>query len=309
MKSSKQLKGEYIRMLLDQTPVSRNQIATVSGLSNQYILELEKGGIDNVGREKLISFAIAINLSLKEIDKMMKLFDQPTLNEEDTPVFIEASARSKVSAALHPIQDSFNFDLAILSLELTPGEHIIVSPRPISCIRAKGHRAYTEKSLVQSHHLYEGLVEAINSERRRLLQQNLANQKFKQYSCIQCLTDYVRQCEDPLERDWRVRHIRNTIEMVDNYDNFEFILTQECPSFLFVLKLNSENSNLSDRLIITVVPPHRFQFRPSGLLAGFSTNNKAVFSNFIKELEFINATAIDRFRDRKYLITFLEGLK
>lgn len=308
MDPRQQKKSDYIRMLMDKSPISRNQVATVSGLSNPYIRELEKGNIANVGREKLISFAVALNLSLPEVDQMLTVFDRAALSGDDVPVFIDTSKRSRISAALHPVHDSFTFDLAVLSAERIPGEHVIVSPRPASCLRETGHRTYAEKSLVDSHPLYAELVAAIIRERRRLLIENLADYPFRQYVCIQCLKDYIRRCSDPAEKQWRIRHLQNTMQMISEHENFHFFLSRECPSFIFVLRTPPANAKETEKLIITVLPPHRFQVRTSGHLAGFATDSQAVILNFKEELSFLRETVMDEYRDRRVLLGFMEKL-
>jgi transcriptional regulator with XRE-family HTH domain len=308
MTTRQQMKSEFVGTALKKSPLSRNQIAAVSGLSNAYIRELEKGGIGNVGREKLIAFAIALNLSLTEIDDMLRVFDRAALAEDDIPVFIQASERSRISAALHPIRDSFTFDIAILSAERIPGDHVIVSPRPASCLRAEGHRAYAEKSLAAAHRLYADLVEAINRERRKQLMANLADHAVRQFVCINCLTDYIRECTDAEEKRWRQRHVRNAVNIISSFERYEFYLTRECPSFIFVMRTPPPDSGISEKLIITVLPPHRLQVRTSGLLAGFATDNHAVILNFKEELTFIRESIIEDYLDRQKLIDFLVEL-
>jgi transcriptional regulator with XRE-family HTH domain len=298
----------YVEKALARSPLSRNQIAAVSGLSNAYIRELEKGGIGNVGREKLIALAIALNLSLSEMDAMLAVFDRAALSEEDIPIFLQASEQSRITAALHPVRDSFTFDIAILAVERIPGNHVIVSPRPASCLRAEGHRAYAEKALVASHPLYAELVEAINRERRKQLIANLSHHRVQQYVCHQCLIDYIQDCADPEERKWRIRHVRNAINIITSFETFDFFLTRECPSFIFVMRTPPNDSGHSEKLIITVLPPHRLQVRTSGLLAGFATDNQAVILNFKEELKFVRDSVIEEYRDRTRLVEYLERL-
>jgi hypothetical protein len=242
------------------------------------------------------------------MDKMLTIFDRAALSGEDIPIFIQASERSRISAALHPIRDSFTFDIAILSAERIPGDHVIVSPRPASCLRAEGHRAYEEKSLVKAHPLYANLVEAISRERRKQLMVNLETHSVQQYVCRQCLIDYIRYCTDAEEKRWRTRHIQNAINIITGFEKFEFYLTRECPSFIFVMRTPPPDSGNSEKLIITVLPPHRLQVRTSGLLAGFATDNQAVILNFKEELKFIRESVIDDYRDRQQLVDFLVGL-
>ncbi len=298
----------FIQELLQQSPLSRNQIASISGLSNPYILDLEKGAIANVGRDKLIALAIALDLGLKEIDELLTVFDRAQLTKGDIPLFLDTARRIHISSALHPVHDSFTFDLVLLSVERREGCHVIVSPRPASCLRVEGHRSYSEKELLLQHHLYGDLVEAIVRERRHRLLLNLSHYPVEQYVCRECLTDYIERCRDTEERAWRLKHVRSAVNLIEMYDNYRFHLITECPSFIFVLKSPTVSEADSDTLIIANIPPHRYQVTSSGLLAGFTTENQAVIVNFRKELQAIKDTVIEEYEDRSRLVKFLEEL-
>ncbi len=308
MNGRKKTRGQYVQALLKQSPVSRNQIAAISGLSNPYILGLEQGNIANVGRDKLLSLAVALDLNLGQIDQMLAVFDRAGLTKEDIPVFLEASRRCRISAALHPAHDSYTLDLLLLSAERIKGNHIIVSPRPPSCLRAEGHRYYSEKALVDAHPIYGELVVAILRERKGWLLRNLANHSLEHFMCRRCLEDYIQRCEDKDERAWRVEHIRNTITLLNTSENFHLFLTRECPSFVFVLKIPPKASRGREKLVITVLPPHRFQVRTSGLLAGFATDSTAVILNFKEEVKYLKEAVFEEFLDRARMTEYLEGL-
>ena len=299
---------EYVRTLMHNSPMARNQIAAVSGLSNPYIKGLELGHIANVGREKLISLGIALDLSLSQIDDLLNVFDRTPLSRDDIATFIETSKRCHISAALHPVHDSYTFDLMLLSAEQKPGPHVIVSPRPASCLREEGHRRYAEKALVTAHPIYGDLVAAINEERRDRLISNLNEHQVANYVCAHCLRDYIRRCDDATERYWRIAHIKNTIDTIHKFEKFSLFLTEECPSFIFVLRTPADMEHASEKLIITVLPPHRMSVRVSGLLAGFATDSQAVILNFKNELKFLEKSIIERYLDRSKLVGFLRDL-
>lgn len=308
MIAKKRVRSRYVQGLLKASPVSRNQIASISGLSNPYILGLEQGSIGNVGRDKLISLAVALDMKLVEIDGMLNVFDRAGLSGEDIPIFLEASRRCRISAALHPAHDTYTLDLLLLSVERIKGDHVIVSPRPPSCLRAEGHRYYSEKALVDAHPIYGDLIVAILRERKRWLTKNLADHTLEHYMCRHCLEDYVRRCEDATERTWRVQHIKNALSMIESNEHFRLFLTRECPSFVFVLKSPPRTSRQNEKLVITVLPPHRFQVRTSGLLAGFATDSKAVVLNIKEEIKYLKEAVIEEFLDRRRLIQYLHDL-
>jgi transcriptional regulator with XRE-family HTH domain len=85
--------AEYICKLLAQSPMPRNQVAALSGLTNTYIRDLERGIIANVGRDKLISLSVALNLDLIETDQMLKIFDRSPLSLDDIGIFLQTAER------------------------------------------------------------------------------------------------------------------------------------------------------------------------------------------------------------------------
>ena len=291
-KSGQSSRKAYIRMLMEKTPATRNQIASISGLSNPYIKELEEDNIINVGREKLLALSIALDLSLTEIDELLTVFERSKLSVGDIPLFLQAAERLRLSAAMHPVNDSYALDLMFLAAEIEQGPHIIVSTRPASCFRHEKHRLYAERPLVEAHPIYGDLVSAINHERRRRFLINLEANPAENYVCVHCLEDYIKRCDDEEERSWRLRHLNSVIEVIETYPNFRFFLTSESPSFLFVLKSGSDAENDNGRLIITAFAQHRFTTKTSGSLTGFATENKAVITNFRSELDFVRGSVL-----------------
>ena len=212
--------AEYVRQLLSKSPMPRNQVAAISGLTNTYIRDLEKGIIANVARDKLISLSVALNLDLIETDQMLNIFDRAPLSEEDIPIFLQTSEKGHITSALLPVRDRYSLDLMMLSAERIPGRHIVVSSEPTVSLRAEGHRKYSERRLCTMHPIYGELVEAIGRERMKALEINLACHPTEQYICPQCLEDYIELCSDPVEKDWRVKHIENVIGFLLRFPNW-----------------------------------------------------------------------------------------
>lgn len=303
-----EIRQQYIRRLMDRTPATRNQIAAVSGLSNPYIKELEKDNINNVGREKLVSLSIALDLSLSEIDDLLTTFDRSQLTVSDIPLFLNVAEKCKFSAALHPINDSYMLDLMLLTIDAAQGPHTIVSTRPASCFRHEGHRLYSEKVLVKAHPIYGDLVATINRERRKRFLLNLNDHLTENFVCRHCLEEYIKNCKDEEEKRWRIKHLQNIIGVIHNFENFNFYLTRKCPSFLFVLKSTLNSLKEADKLIITTFPPHRLTTGEAMSLTGFATENKAVVSNFKKELDNMRASVLFEYEKKEKLISYLEFL-
>ena len=307
MKRKNNQTAGYITALMDRTKLPRNQIAAVSGLSNPYIRELERGNIANVGREKLIALAVALNLTLVETDELLTVFDRASLSVEDIPLFLDTGGQRRLSAALHPLFDLFVYELMISSIERIPGRQVIVNDRPTACLRPAGHRSHNDRHLVAAHPVYGPLVEAIGRERQRILTVNLADHVLEHYICRSCLLDYLRPDHAPEERAWRVNHLETLTFYVNQFPNFELYLTTVCPSFNFTLKQPPPESGEPDKLFFIGKSQHG-GLPGGGRLAGFGTDNPVVTQNFKEELKFITAAVIDDFRDRSRLLAYLREL-
>lgn len=310
MKANKDLIAEYITDLLAKSSKPRNQIAAISGLSNTYITQLEKGNFINVRREKLISFGVALSLNLNEIDHLLNFFDRTPLAVEDIDTFLEMSKYQIKSTALLPLKDGFPLELFILGAERLPGKQVVLGPEPTFCLYPEGFREYSERLNAARHHLYSELVGAINRTRKYFFHQNLEQNpenSFVQYICKDCLEDYVRNCKDPKEKAYRMDHVQLIIEALKKYKNFEFHILSQCPAISFTLKQpeKSSDNNETDRLFLVFWPRHLDHGRRSGRLSGFVTDNDVVIQNYREEIESISRTAIEEYRDKDRLIEYL----
>ncbi len=300
--------AEFIQKLLAQSPMPRNQVAVISGLSNTYIRDLEQGIIANVARDKLIALAVALNLDLSQTDQMLNIFDRAPLSLQDIPIFMHTAEKGTITSALLPVRDRYALDLMMLATERLPGPHVVVSSEPTVCLRAPGHRLYSERLLARTHPIYGELVEAIGRERRQVLENNLAQHPVEQYICKKCLEDYLLLCGDPIEKAWRVQHLQNVLDCLERFADWKFFLTNSCPTFSFVLKTPDPATGESDKLLITRLAPHRFQGTRTGKLTGFTTDNQVVIQNFKDELEGIRGAVHQAYLDRERLRGYLEGL-
>ncbi|MCB2191801.1 MAG: helix-turn-helix transcriptional regulator [Deltaproteobacteria bacterium] len=308
MYDRKQASAEFIQKLLAQSPMPRNQVAVISGLSNTYIRDLEQGIIANVARDKLIALAVALNLDLGQTDQMLNIFDRAPLSLQDIPIFLATAEKGTITSALLPVRDRYSLDLMMLAAERLPGPHVVVSSEPTVCLRAPGHRLYSERRLAETHPIYGELVETIGRERRQVMEKNLAQHPVEQYICKKCLEDYLLLCEDPVEKKWRVKHLRNVMACVERFAKWKFLLINSCPTFSFVLKAPDPSTGESDKLLITRLAPHRFQGTRTGKLTGFTTDNQVIIQNFKDELRGLAGAVHREYLDRNNLLDYLDNL-
>lgn len=306
--SKQKQRAELIQRIIAQSGLPRNQIASLSGLSNAYIKELEQGRFVKVGREKLLAFGMALNLDLWQIDELLKDFDRTSLSKDDIQTIINLADQCSISSAMIPVRDLFTLDLYMLSAEKIPGTHTIISIRPTISLRSEGHRLYSERLLAQSHPVYGELVEAIGRERKNVLTRILSEYTVDQYLCRRCLEEYLSHSEDVKERFWRVKHVENLIDYVKRYENCRVFLTSVCPTFIVSFKTPDPKLDMSEKLLITYLPPHPYVDHRSGHLAGFITENNLFVQNFKQELELLQSKVLETYLNRDRLIDYLTGL-
>lgn len=305
--------GDYVKKLIANSPMPRNQIAAFSGLSNTYIRDLEAGNCSSVPREKLIFLAVSLNLNLQETDELLAVFDRRNLSAEDIPAFISTAGRRRSSAALLPLRDGVPLDLALLSAEMNPGEHVIVAPVPSYCLMAPGHRRHVERHNASIHPIHGELVEAISRARSDNLRRQLQRHTVRQYLCRDCLLDYIHQPEDAQDKSFRHAHLKNMILALEEFPDFHVRLTAGCPTSAFTLKHSPQDAEAlktapADKLIIVFWSRHPQKGLKAGRLSGFTTDNPIFIQNFKDEIESLERTVAAPYRDRDRLLLFLKNM-
>ncbi len=302
------IRSDKIKELLESSQMPRNQIAGISGLSNTYIRDLEFGNIVNVSRVKTLALSIAFNLTLEQIDDLLNIFEQAHLSSHDIPMIIDISKKVKFSSAMIPLRGRFRLDLMMLSAERILGDLKIISTRPTHSLRAEGHASYSERHFIEKHPIAAELLEAINRERKHFLIQNLKQFDVDQYICKDCIEDYIFHCTDPVEKKWRRSHVKNLLWCLENFEKSKVYITQDCPTFMFVLKKTQGTKQPGDRLLMTYVPPHTTVFKNSARFVGFATGNTNVINNFKNDLETTQSAVVPELCDRESVIEYLGQL-
>ncbi len=297
MKNKQALRSAHVRGLLEKSRMPRNQVAVISGLSNPYIRLLEKGETARVAREKLISFAVALNLDLHQTDELLNVFDRANLTLDDIPNFIEMSKQVRLSSALLPLRDVFLIELMFLAIERVPGPHIVVNDRPTSSLRPLRHRTYSCRDMENIHPIHSVLMEAIGSERKRTLTSGLCRHPVECYIPRESLEQYILGAKDAVERDFRLRHVENMIRLMSENDHFRVLLIRETPSFLFSLKIPLKAQKETPKLAFIGKQIDFFMGKGSRRLAGFATDNQVIIENFKADIELLKQNVIKRYRD------------
>lgn len=299
--------GQVLSDFIQARRQPRNQVATLSGLTNTYIRNLENDEIANVPKERLIALGVALNLDLAQIDELLFAFDRAKLTEDDIPAFIKTARNAKLSEAVLPIRDFSLYELILLSMEQPKGYQIIVNDRPTASLMVPGHRSHKDRDILSRHPIYRALNEAIGETRRENFFSLLSSHRIDHYICRQCLEDYLNGEMDDMERSFRYRHILSLVQTLETESNFHLILTQACANLLFTLKLAGQGRE-RDKLSYSAKAPHDLFRGKRGRLYGFITENPALCECYKDELTQISQTAIADLADKPAQLAYLKDL-
>lgn len=284
----------------------RNQIAALSGLTNTYIRNLEKGEIKNVPKERLIALGVALNLDLSELDILLQAFDRAGLMKEDIPVFIENARNTRFSEAVMPVRDLFAYELFHLSLENTPGRQVVVNDRPTGSLMVEGHRTYTDRTILSRHKIFKELNEAIGNARRNIFMKQVCTYPVDHYICKHCLEDYLCKNQDKTELLFRYRHVLSLLELIKTQRKFNLYITQTCFELHFTIKTTSQN-DINNKLTFSSRAPHNLIRKERGRLNGFATENPVLCKCFEDELEQVCQSIIP-FSNKEQQIKYLHDI-
>ena len=301
-------RGDFIQAAIHNSLIPRNQIAAVSGLTNTYILDLMKGNIKNANRQKLIAFALAVNLSLPEIDEMLTLFDRASLNQDDIATLLATAKGSRISSTLHPLRDELSYEFMVLATELLPGPTILNLKYPTASLRVEGHRGYIESDLSKGHHLYTQIREAVGRERKKNLANHLARYSVDHFIFQGDLESYIARCIDPKEKDYRIQHVKQLIWHLNTFPNFNLHITHASHAFSFLLKLSAESKEEKGCVLFTGREYDPTIGKMTGRLAAFSTCNQVTVQNFRRDVEHLRKNIDAGMIDPKRTIHYLEEL-
>lgn len=302
----KRLKAQFICDQIAASKMPRNQLAAAAGLTNTYIRDLEQGKIVNVSRHKLLRLAVSLNMNLNDIDSMLHIFDRTSLSSDDIDAFIESAHKRKITTALFPLRDFYAYELAVYAMEYVPGNQVMVNDRPTVCLRAKGHRSFSDSKLVESHHLYAELLESIGEIRLKQLKSNLQKYTVTHYLCKQCLEDYILGNGNEEEEQWRRLHVENLLQYHKRYKKLKIHLTDVCSYMLFSIKEPKDGTDV--QFNFCAKPGHYVPGERPGRLAGFSTSNPVMLKTFQEELDSIKLQTIPELEQREAVQDYLQNL-
>jgi transcriptional regulator with XRE-family HTH domain len=309
MNSKQSRRAEFFTQMIKRTDLPRNQIASLSGITNTYIRDMELGSFNNVSRVKLITLSICMNMTLDETDEMLTHFDRAMLSEEDIQIYINAAKQIKPSSVMHPVRIITTYELLMLAAEMLDGPKVMTGSHPTAVLQVEGHRAYKIKSFGKIHPLYLPLIEEIGNERRRLLTSQILKNRMDHFIDLSSLKNYVGACQDPVEKKYRQKHLEAIMLYLNNYPNFHYHITEHYPgAFSYLLKFSEKKAG---RVFFAShsLHEHGHTGARADKVLGLYTANKNIITQFKKDLEFDKAQTLEEYADRDRLISLLQAIK
>jgi transcriptional regulator with XRE-family HTH domain len=294
--------------LMVQSNMPRNQVASMSGLTNTYLRDMELGNVSNVSRQRVIRLSLALSLELDQIDRLLHAFDRTGLTTRDIPLFLKASREMTVSGALHPVRSLISYDLYINAARRIPGDQFHSLQVIGGTLQARGHSAFLARRSGNHHPILSELKEAIEHEKYRTLVRLLENSKVENFACGHCLEDYIYYCDDPEERSFRLEHLRSLIRFLQEQRNFHFYLTNVCPPFQFTLKFPDDAETQTEKVwfmgkLIRSCPSH-----PRSKLIAFATDNPQLVATFKAEMQVVRGAAVKDLLSKEKMVAHLENM-
>lgn len=333
--------------LMKKSGLNRNQVSKISGISNTYLSKIERfennGAKINIKRKTLINIAVSLNLSILEINELLRDYHHTEVSTSDTPFFLAASETQNVTGIL-PLFSSLALEWFLIGMEKklssTKGASLVyVLDQPSHTLKSAEYASYTNHSgndpTVTS--VYKDLVASACLHRRKLITEALERGNLiSTYICSDCLEKYMRRWErykgtdiEGIYRIYLKQHCETLIEYIQKYpDRYQLKLLKKCLRIKYeMLYLPSPTENETAGAKISKVfyhaqetscninkklvgPIHEFSFGQGfGNLIGFATDLHGIMDFFHKQHIGLTENFTDKhYDDPKKVVEHLKAL-
>lgn len=235
--------------LLGKSGLNRNQVSKISGISNTYLAKLERFEMDgarmNIKRKTLINIAVSLNLSLAEINNLLKEYDHEEVSTSDTPYFLAASEIQTVTGIL-PLFSSLALEWFLIGMEkklsVTEGASLeYVLDQPNHALKSSEHAGFVNEldlNIKKILPVHKDLVESACIHRRKLITEALEKgNTINTYICAGCLERYMKRWEnysgtevEDKYKNFLREHVQTLVKFIKNYpDRYNLRLLKKCP--------------------------------------------------------------------------------
>ena len=334
--------------LIEKSGLNRNQVSKISGISNTYLAKLERLEMDgariDIRRKTLINIAVSLNLSLAEINSLLKEYNHEQVSTSDTPYFLAASEIQTVTGIL-PLFSSLALEWFLIGMEkklsATEGASMeYVLDQPNHALKSSEHAGFVNELDASAKRIlpvHKDLVESACIHRRKLITEALEKgNSISTYICAGCFERYMKRWErysgTDIEDKYKLflrEHLQTVVKYIENYpQRFNLKLLKKCPRVRYELlytpnqnkqgeienKINKvfflgrESECNSDRRILGWSNDNGFG-QGFGDLIGFATDLQNLLDFFHKQhLGLKDHFVEDRFDDPQRLVEHIKKL-
>jgi len=242
--------------LIEKSGMNKNQISKISGISNTYLSKIERfeigGNRIRIKRKTLINLAVSLNLSLAEINSLLKEYGHEELSISDSPALLSASENPTVTGII-PVFSSLVTGWFLIgiekSLSVTQGASMeYVLDQPSSALKSPEHASFTgglDSSSGKVLPLHKDLIESACTHRRKLITQALDRGNcINTYICTNCFERYTLEWEKYKGTHVDVHkykillgdHLQTLIKYIETYpDQYKLRFLKKCPRMRYEL--------------------------------------------------------------------------
>lgn len=334
--------------LIEKSGMNKNQVSKISGISNTYLSKIEQfeagGNRIKIKRKTLINIAISLNLSLLEINSLLKEYGHEELSISDSPAFLSASENQSVTGII-PIFSSLVTGWFLIGIEkalsVTEGASMeYVLDQPTNALKSSEHASFTGGSDFSNNKLlplHKDLIESACTYRRKLITQALDRGNcINTYICSNCFERYTLGWERYKgthinEDKYKVllrEHLETLIKYIETYpDQYRLRFLKKCPRIryeLFYAPIRNEKGVIENKISKVIFLGreslcnadrklwwnHNFGFGQGfGDLLGFATDVQNLMEFFHKQHVGLKEHFIDdRFDNPKKTTEYIKDL-
>lgn len=307
--------GTRISDRLKEIGMTTNQLSCLSGVKNSHLNQIMKEITQKPGRSVLIRIGLALSWGIRDINRLLREYDQDGLSETDISYFIEAISRRQTRSgfsAIHP--GGFNFEIAIMSVEKMSGNIRLATPVPHIVFRE--FEDYFSLDLVpesqKKNSIYKEIRRFLFKERVRMFDESLRSNKIRHLICKDCFESYVREKKASTDTDDIVKEFNNLFRKLA-HENYDLRLVAKCPCFKFHIR-EPDSRHKKPIVIFAGNPRHSPSAHTSetveriGALIGFMSDSEELYGNFGIEFERLNEFAIEECADKSRLANYIISL-
>ncbi len=306
-KRKKSGKNETLEKWIEQTGITRSQIAGIAGVSPAYLNLLTNYRLKTINRKNLIGISVGLYLSMTETNELLSQYKQMPVEDDDIPHFIESGRKRIITNKLQPLYSDLNQLLLLLSLESAPGKLIVVSDSLSVLLKCSEDIALDYEQRTPMSPLERRIYLRIIAERVLDRDKNLSKGHDIEFLISHAnLQKYIEgwqtsgTTEDGLS--FVTVHFQNLLTHLDRYKNYSVHVTHDTHPFRFELKFQEKQNGL-----LFFISGNDISNQVN-YLEGYTSNDVYLVRQFQKEYEKLQSRTDSNLNTRKALKSHILNL-